>query len=205
MSSISNFELTKPITLFETTWTSDDLTRQSTPEDDDVVGDVTRLLLTYGPGGFDRGQVPTDRWGTDWSNVPDDAWHDREVISGHRWVDKYDVAYLRFAVTVRHGRVGDSMLFLFNQPNVSPTSGLHAAVPVEVGAERADDTVLNHSVARTVAVEQHLIGGWDVSRYDDGEAALERMKNITEVRLLGASQGSDLEVQASCTLLGGMF
>ena len=214
MSNISNFELTKPILLFDATWKENALTRISSDDWRDQAGDVvTGSFVRDMFGGIRFVDNPDDLWGIDWSAVQDAAWNEPTITSSFERIGKYRVAYLRFIVTVLNGRAGDAMLFLFNQPNTTHGSGVHAAVHLEIGPELSETTdgsgngepFNDRSVRRATAVEQHLIRGWDVGGYSDGQAALNWMKRVTEVRFLGLSRQSNLEVQAKCILLGGMF
>ncbi len=203
MPAVSHFTLTKPVPIFDTTWVESDLKQILSDADNVQVGDEQELTLV------DLPSLPwslpvyqsTDLWGIDWTLIPKDDW-DPAVLVRFEEIGRYRVAYLRFTITVYSGVVGDSMLFLFNQPNTSTQSGLHAAVHVEIGPVQEGEGILR---SRSTAVEQHLIGGWNVADYPDGPSALRRMQTITKVRFLGLTKQGGLRVRAQCVFLGGMY
>lgn len=137
-----------------------------------------------------------DLWGIPWSAVPDSAW--RTDIDLDR-IGDYEVAYLRFTVSVLEGHPGDGVLFLFNQPGVAVESGLHAHVHVEVIGEAQPGLGGRGSTS----VAQVLIGGYNVARDEGREVALAQMRRSTAVRLVGIFKASGVSVEVRCDFLGG--
>ena len=201
MPAISQFTLIKPIRVFDTIWTEEALTEIASDGEYVEVGETKEQL----PAG--RAGMPwptplyraTDIWGIEWSFIPEADWGGL-IAESYQEIERFSVVYLRFTVTVYNGLPGDSMLFLFNQPNTLKSRRLHAAVHVEIGPR-----VENTPAHRATAVEQHLIGGWNLTQCHDGEEALKLMQSTTEVRFLGLSRQDKISVRAQCDLLGGMY
>jgi hypothetical protein len=208
---MSQLSLIKPLNLFTATWDESDLVKLSADDDEAVVGDVTNTFFqrTFN-GTFRTVTREIDLYGIDWSTIHKSA-YDRDVRSSYEKISKFDNAYLRLTLTVENGRFGDSMLFLFNHPNTSVGSGINSAVSLTVTSESTDGASdggftfgSNVSAKRTVVVDQFFTGDWDLARYSDGDAALNRMQQVTKVRFLGLSKQDGIRIEASCSLLGGM-
>ncbi len=192
---VSNFELTKAFTLFDSVWKTADLVQIPSDRNMVEVGDLISLFPN---------RSNMDIWGIKWSKVPDVAWNRREIVSRYKEISMFTTAYLRFVVTVYDGFPGDAMLFIFNQPNVTPDSGLHARVHVEISKDDSG-TIGPMAQNRSSAVEQHLIRGYGDIGGGTGDQALQRMKDITEVRFLGLTKQDKVQVRAQCILLGGFY
>lgn len=188
---MSKFSLTKQVHLFTATWREDEL--RKLPNSEFVQDDDT---LTWVPTPFPPHIKALDVWGIPWSAVPDAAW--REDINYHS-VSDYEVAYLRFTVSVGGGRPGDGVLFRFNS-RARVESGLHAQVHVEVVGEVEPASSLQRS---STSIAQCLIGGYYLPNPDDRAHSLAEMKAGTLVQIMGLYKQSGVSVTARCDLLGG--
>ncbi|MEW6743654.1 MAG: hypothetical protein AB1486_12935 [Planctomycetota bacterium] len=203
---IENFELMRPIPLFDAVWDRTAMAPIPSDDSDVHVGDTFEFVDVSLP--FPPYKVPyprtADIWGIPWSPLPESAWNPH-LKTLYREVGRYAVAYLRLELTLYNGRPGDTMLFLFNQPGTPHSAGLHARVHIQIqGAPLSSGDATEPR--RTTAIEQHLIRGYpEVADMGDGAAALHWMQEVTRVRFLGLSPEEGLRLQACATLLGGMY
>lgn len=191
----TSFERTKPIGLFETTWESEDLNRV---EDAPDVGDMIQTITIPDPlgGSGHTIEMQEDVWGVKWEKVPDSDWNDHLSV---RHILKYEISYLRFRLTVLGGVPGDSVLFVYNAPNITSNSGLHAYTHLQIPSfGNGEDTA---DVNRASTVSNNLIKGYSYAeRGSDPES---RIKTDTEVSLYGVGKTDNISISAQCTLIGG--
>lgn len=192
MTAITGFSLTKSFKVFDHTWQNAEFIQIANENSNIQVGDSADLIAANPPA-----VTPRDIWGINWSKIPQASWNNQMGVNPFR---DYKVAYLRFVVTVFNGTPGDSILFIFNQPNTTVNSGVHAQVHVEV---TQDTALLDRK--RSTGLEQHFIKCWEVSQYTTITDIINRMHQITEVRLLGISKTNTTTVRVQCFFLGGMY
>lgn len=192
-----NFTLIKSVTLFDKSWTGNEMIKM----DADASFIEGQDASFYNP--VNNQVTYFDTYGINWSPVPEVAWNKQQVTSNLSYLKNFKTAYLRFTVSVMNGTPGDSVLFIFNQPNTTENSRLHAYVHVEVAAE-APNTVVNTSKRISSQVAQVLIGNYNLAAYTDGNMALQQMIKWTSVRFLGVSKTDNVSVRCKCEFLGGI-